>query len=215
MEKIDKKQRNIWKRIKRFKRKVTMHPWTYFATFTCDPKKHTEESFRKKLRKCLSNLHTRKGWKYIGVWERSPEKNRLHFHGLFNIPNDSMVGELIEANDFSFKTHDRQITHQNTYFSNRFGRNDFDEIEENNPFSKGQALRYLMNYLEKSGERIVYSRKTPTYIISDIMDNDIICPMTSAKVEKYILSDNFGCWDEGCYMGQVSPEVISQMRKAN
>ena len=214
-EYMDKKTRNLIEKRKRLTRKVNLGTWNYFCTFTYDDKKVTEEEFRKKLSNCLKKFSSKKGWKYIGVWERSPEKNRLHFHGLFNIPNGSMVGELIEVNDYSFKTHDRQITHQNTYFSNRFGRNDFDEIEENNPFSKGQALRYLMKYLEKSGERIVYSRNTPTYIISDIMDNDIICPMSSAKVEKYILSDNFGCWDEGCYMGQVSPEVISQMRKAN
>ena len=53
LEKIDKKQRNLWKRIKRFKRKVNMNRWTHFVTFTCDPKKHTQESFMKKLRKCL------------------------------------------------------------------------------------------------------------------------------------------------------------------
>ena len=65
LEKIDKKQRHLWKRIKRFKRKVNMNRWTHFVTFTCDPKKHTQESFMKKLRKCLSNLHTRRGWKYM------------------------------------------------------------------------------------------------------------------------------------------------------
>ena len=69
--------------------------------------------------------------------------------------------------------------------------------------------------MEKSGERIVYSKNTPTYFISDIMDEDIACVMNSDKGEKLILFDNFSCWDEGCYMGEVSPEVISQMRKAN
>ena len=76
LEKIDKKQRNLWKRIKRFKRKVNMNRWTHFVTLTCDPKKHTEESFRKKLRKCLSNLHTRRGWKYnreMRMWQRQYE----------------------------------------------------------------------------------------------------------------------------------------------
>ena len=48
LEKMDKKQRNLWKRIKRFKRKMHMNKWNYFVTFTCDPKKHTEESFREK-----------------------------------------------------------------------------------------------------------------------------------------------------------------------
>ena len=67
LEKMDKKQRNLWERIKRFRRKANMYRWNYFVTFTYNPRKHTEESFRKKLRKCLSNLSTRKGWKYIRV----------------------------------------------------------------------------------------------------------------------------------------------------
>ena len=72
-----------------------------------------------------------------------------------------------------------------------------------------------MKYLEKTGERIVYSKNTPTYFISDIMEEDVICVMNEDRGEKLILFDNFSCWDEGCYMGQVSPEVISKMRKAN
>ena len=60
LEKMDKKQRNLWKRIKRFRRKANMYRWNYFVTFTYDPRKHTAESFRRKLRKCLSNLHTRR-----------------------------------------------------------------------------------------------------------------------------------------------------------
>ena len=32
---------------------------------------------------------------------------------------------------------------------------------------------------------------------------------------KLLLFDNFRCWDEGCYMGRVSKEVIAQMRKSN
>ena len=55
----------------------------YLATFTYDSKKHTEESFKKGLRSCLSTFAKRRGWKYMGVWERSPQKQRLHFHGIF------------------------------------------------------------------------------------------------------------------------------------
>lgn len=39
----------------------------------------------------------RKGWKYVGVWERSPEKQRLHFHGIFYIPEGTMPGMLLES----------------------------------------------------------------------------------------------------------------------
>ena len=77
------------------------------------------------------------------------------------------------------------------------------------------AKRYLMKYLEKSGERVVYSKGTPTYFISDILDEDVACSMDEKKGIKLILFDDFQCLDEGCYMGKVSPEVIAKMRKAN
>ena len=69
--------------------------------------------------------------KYAGVWERSPEKKRLHFHGLFYIPDGTMPGELQEVNDFSLITHKRQTTIQNTYFNEKFGRSDFEKIDDN------------------------------------------------------------------------------------
>ncbi len=212
---MDKKIRNLIERRKRLVRKINLGQWNYFCTFTYDDKKHNEESFMKKLKNCLKKLSYRKGWVYIGVWERSPEKKRLHFHGIFYIPDNAMVGELKEVNDYSFSSHTRQVTLQNTYFNERFGRSDFKPIDRREPNALSSATRYLMKYMEKSGERIVYSKNTPTYFISDIMDEDIACVMNSDKGEKLILFDNFSCWDEGCYMGQVSPEVISQMRKAN
>ena len=212
---MDKKIRNLIERRKRLVRKINLGQWNYFCTFTYDDKKHSEESFMKKLKNCLKKLSYRKGWVYIGVWERSPEKQRLHFHGLFYIPDNAMVGELKEVNDYSFSTHKRQITLQNTYFNERFGRSDFKPIDRRVPLILSSATQYLMKYMEKSGERIVYSKNTPTYFISDIMDEDIACIMNSDKGEKLILFDNFSCWDEGCYMGEVCPEVISQMRKAN
>ena len=212
---MDKKIRNLIVRRKRLVRKINLGQWNYFCTFTYDDKKHSEESFMKKLKNCFKKLCYRKGWVYIGVWERSPEKKRLHFHGLFYIPDNAMVGELKEVNDYSFSSHTRQVTLQNTYFNERFGRSDFKPIDRRVPQILSNATQYLMKYLEKSGERIVYSKNTSTYFISDIMDEDIACVMNSDKGEKLILFDNFSCWDEGCYMGQVSPEVISQMRKAN
>ena len=107
LEKIDKKQRNLWKRIKRFKRKVNMNRWNYFVTFTCDPKKHTEESFRKKLRKCLSNLHTRRGWKYMGVFEYGEVNGAIHFHALIYVPEGEMVGDIVAVSEYSKKRGER------------------------------------------------------------------------------------------------------------
>ncbi len=46
------------------------------------------------------------------------------------------------------------------------------------------------------------------------MDEDIAAPY-GIEDKKLLLFDDFVCWDEGCYMGEVSKEVISQMCKSN
>lgn len=89
---IERKRRNLIMRRIRLTRKVNLQTFNYFVTFTFNGKLHTEESFRKDLKKTLANFASRKGWKYVGVWERSPEKQRLHFHGLFYIPKEQCRG---------------------------------------------------------------------------------------------------------------------------
>lgn len=209
---MERKFRNLIYRRIRMVRKANLHDFNYFVTFTFDDRKHNEDSFRKKLLNCLSLLSSRKGWRYIGVWERSPEKHRLHFHGIFIIPNGTMPGELVDVNDYSLKSHRRQITHQNTYFLQKFGRNDFEEIESK--IMMGSALSYLLKYLEKTGEKIVYSRGLPQFFITDVEDDDVVCKI-GADESKLLLFDNFICWDEGEYIGRVSPETISKLRKSN
>ena len=91
---IERKNTNSIARKVRLMRKVNLQDWNYFCTFTYDSALHTEETFRKKLSNCFKHLSSRKGWKYIGVWERSPTKQRLHFHGIFYIPEYGMIGTL-------------------------------------------------------------------------------------------------------------------------
>ncbi len=209
---LERKIRNLICRRIRMVRKANLQEFNYFCTFTYDDKKQTEESFKKNLKFAFWNFTKRKGWKYIGVWERSPEKKRLHFHGIFYIPKGTMPGEIQEVNDYSFKTHTRQITRQNTYFNDRFGRSDFEEINDRNRI--GEALAYLMKYMEKTGEKIVYSKGLPQYFISDIMDDDVACNI-GVDDRKLLLFDDFKCFDEGTYMGTVSKETINSMRKTN
>lgn len=211
-ENLQRKQRNLICRRIRLTRKINLQDFNYFVTFTYNDALHTEDSFKKGLKKTLANFGSRKRWKYVGVWERSPKKQRLHFHGLFNIPDGTMPPLMIEVNDYNFNTHRRQITHQNTYFNDRFGRSDFETIKDNSTL--GSAVAYIMKYLEKTGEKIVYSKGLPQYFISDIMDEDIICPI-GLEDKKLLLYDDFRCWDEGVLMGNVSKTVISQMRKSN
>lgn len=204
--------RNLICRKTRLYRKARLQPWTYFCTFTYDSAKHTEESFRKKLSDTFKKMCYRRGWKYIGVWERSVEKERLHFHGLFYIPDGQMIGELVEVQDYSVKTEKVQKTVQNTYFNERFGRSDFEAIQS--VYSLDSSIRYILKYIEKGGTKIVYSRNLPQYFVSDIMDDDVLCTI-GQEDRKLLLFDSFTCWDEGCLIGQVSPEVIAQMPKAN
>lgn len=209
---FERKQRNLICRRVRMCRKANLAGFNYFCTFTYDDKKHTEFTFKKKLKTTLRNLCYRKNWKYMGVWERAPETNRLHFHGLFNIPNGSMVGELEEHKDYSFSEHKRIMTYQNSYFNDRFGRSDFKEINTHSDLTN--EIRYLIKYIEKTGEKIVYSKGLPQYFISDILDEDIVCTI-GQEDKKLLLFDDFMCLDEGEPKGRVSPEVIEQMRKCN
>ncbi len=210
-ENLERKRRNLICRRIRLTRKANLQDFNYFCTFTYDAKIHTEESFRKKLKNCLAHYCNRKGWKYMGVWERSPEKKRLHFHGVFDIPDGTMPGKMQEVNDYSFRTHKRQITVQNTYFNERFGRSDFSRLYKDDI---GSALAYLMKYMEKTGEKIVYSKGLEQYFISDIMDEDVVCNIGLGD-RKLLLYDDFSCWDEGCLIGTVGKEVIKQLRKTN
>ncbi len=210
---LEKKRRNLICRRTRMVRKANLADFNYFCTFTYSNELHTEDSFKKTLKKTLANFASRKAWKYMGVWERSPEKQRLHFHGLFEIPDGMIPGELITKRDYSTTARKMQETLQSEYFNARFGRNDFKIIDEYDN-KLGNAIAYLMKYIEKTGERIVYSKGLYQYFISDIMDDDIVCAY-GQEDKKLLLFDDFKCHDEGLYMGKVSRSVITQMRKSN
>lgn len=209
---FERVKRNLICKKVRMVRKANLANFNYFCTFTYDDKKHTEDTFKKKIQTFLRNMCYRKNWKYMGVWERAPKTNRLHFHGLFNIPDGTMPGEIIEVRDYSTQYKKMQTTFQNTYFNERFGRSDFKEI---NPYEKrlGSAIAYLVKYLEKTNEKIVYSKNLPMYFVSDILEDDIICPI-GMEDKKILLSDKFKCLVEGEYMGEVCEEVIDKMPKA-
>lgn len=210
-ENIERKKNNAYKRYTRLWRKVNLQgEWNFFVTFTYDSEKLDEQQFKKKLRNALKHAVSRNGWKYIGVWERAPETGRLHFHGIFFIPQ--MIGEIVEVKDYSTKSHRMQTTYQNTHFLKEFGRNDFKPIEIPNDIS--QSVKYLLKYIEKSGEKLIYGGKLPTYFKSDILDEDIACGF-GVDDKKLLLFDSFRCIDEGEILGKVSPEIIKKMPKCN
>ena len=208
---MERKARNLMCRRIRMTRKANLQEFNYFCTFTYDGARHTEDSFKKTLKKCLANLTNRKDWKYMGVWERSPQKQRLHFHGIFYIPEGTMPGLLCTRRDYNFSKKRMVEIYTNTYFEERLGRNDFEPIEDR--YMLGSSLAYLMKYIEKSGEKIVYSKGLPPYFIPDIMENDVVC-FIGQEENKLLLYDDFLCFDDGICVGPVSSDTIKQLRKA-
>ena len=209
-ETLEKEKRNKIVRQTRLSRKIGLQNWTHFCTFTYDSQKLTEKEFRIKFLNCLRHLATRKGWKYIGVFERSPVNQRLHFHGIFVIPERL---DLIETKDYSTKTHQMQITHQNTFFLERFGRNDFKPIENN--IGINEAIMYMLKYIRKTGEKVIYSKHLQTYFVTDIEENDVVCTI-GQEDRKILLFDNFKCLDfeTGEVLGTVSKELIDKLPKS-
>lgn len=175
-ENIKRKRHNLFTRLKRFKRKANLNLWNKFVTITYDDKKMDADTFRRKLRKCLSNLHSRRKWRYMGVFELGEDNGRLHFHALMYIPHDQMIGEIVEQKDYSTKDHQMQITHSNTFFAETFGRNDFEDLSQNE-IKYGNTLEYLTKYLHKTNEKIVYSRGIPSEIYKEIDNSDIAVEM--------------------------------------
>ena len=175
--KVKRKLNNLHKRKDRFRRKANLNKWNYFVTFTYDDKLHTPESFKKKLKKCLANLHTRRNWKYMGVFELSPVKKRLHFHCLMYIPAGEMIGEIVHKRDYSLCEHKMQTANCNTFFLNAFGRNDMTQVDCN-----AMTIEYILKYIEKTGEKIVYSRGIASEILKEVSTKDI-----ATEFEDFIL----------------------------
>ena len=190
---LKRKANNLHNRKKRFHRKANLNRWTHFITITYSDEKCTEIEFRAKLRRCLSNLHTRRGWRYLGVFEYSPEKKRLHFHMLAYIPDGQMLGTISEVQDYSTKSHKMQTTYSNSFFEKRFGRNDFKALDSAE-LKHGNAIGYLLKYIEKTGERISYSRGIPAEIYTQIA-NDDVCAEIRNFVLKYVLFDDTLTWE--------------------
>lgn len=185
-EKVKAKKHNLYNRIKRFRRKVHLNTWNNFVTITYDDKLHTPASFKSKLKKCLSNLHTRRGWKYAGVFEKAPKTGRLHFHCLMYIPENEMVGQIEEVQDYSTAQHKMQITHSNSFFAKTFGRNDFVQISQQD-IKNGNVAEYLIKYIAKTNEKLIYSRGIPTELEISINRDDIVVPFVDYITIKYIL----------------------------
>ncbi len=151
----------------------------------------------------------------MGVWERGKDTNRLHFHALVHIPYGETVGEFEEITDYNKKTGRQKTFTQNTFFAEKFGRNEFDGIC-GNTYSYGKAIAYIMKYMEKQNVKAVYSRGLYEYFYTDIQGKDVVAKMESIDEtdNRLILAPKFTCWDEGVKIGEASPETIALLPKS-
>ena len=209
-ENMEREKRNYIVRMQRMNRIANITPFNYFCTFTYDSEKITEEKFKKRLLQTLQNLHSKKGWLYMGVWERGKDTDRLHFHGLFYIPE--MIGSIYEKKDYNTNKKKIVKSNVNTYFESKFGRNDFQEIDAN-PIQKEYSVKYLRKYLTKTNDRVIYSRGLAPMRKLDILEDDVLCGYLDNPY-KYVLADDFTVINDGTIEGQANNELLLKMPKA-
>ena len=123
-----------------------------------------------------------------------------------------MTGEFEQVTDYNKKTGKRKTIVQNTFFAEKFGRNEFEEI--GGPVY-GLALAYIMKYMEKQNATAVYSKGLYRYFHTDICSDDIICKLKPGDKHdnRLILFSDFTCANQGELLGKVSPEIIAKLPK--
>lgn len=161
--------------------------FNYFCMFTYDDKKIKPNKFKKKLERNLKSLHFNNGWDYIGAWQYSKTNERLVFRALIYIPDKKDIGGYEEIASYSYSTHTRITCRQNKYFADKFGRNDFVKIEDEESFNK--AIKSISGLIEKSKEKIVYSKNLPMYYISDLLGSEIVATHIGEKYRVIVYRD--------------------------
>lgn len=104
-----------------------------------------------------------------------------------------MIGEIVEKREYSTKRGEMRTRYGNTFFDDNFGISDFQEV---NPvlLKRGGTSRYLVKYITKTGEKVVYSRGIPSEICKELSDNDVVGTYLDF-VTKYVLWDDVLDWE--------------------
>lgn len=165
--------------------------WDVGLKFIENNKEDIENLFKKKLSKKLQDLHTRNNWCYMGVWEKGSKNDRLHFHCFLLIPDDEHIGIFKEETRYNKETKTTDTIFINSYFEKKFGRNDFEEIVDKTSETFFRELEYIIKYITKSNDKIVYSRglKDYDFVVGDF-ENYKICKL-SDQSPYYVMCDEF------------------------
>ena len=130
----------------------------------------------------------------MGVFEYGETNGSIHFHALIYVPEGEMIGEIVEKSEYSKKRGERYTRYANTFFDKYFGISDFQEV---NPvlMKRGGTSRYLVKYITKTGEKIVYSRGLPSEICKELGDTDVVGTYFDFVV-KYVFWDDVLDWEK-------------------
>lgn len=109
------------------------------------------------------------------------------------VPDGEMIGKITEKEDYSTAQGKMQVSHPNSFFEEAFGRNDFEELNDMEMRS-GNAVSYLLKYISKTGERIVYSRGIRSEICMKLPAREIATHMFD-YVQKFVLFDDTVNWE--------------------
>lgn len=178
----------------RFERKIDSNVWNYFVTFTYDDEKETEEGFVKRLRRVLSNLSSRNNWRYIGVKERGEKTGRVHFHFIMYVPQGELVGEFFTDHKYSIKRRRMEYFTNNSFFNDRFGQSQWQSITDEDVRNK-RVRGYLLKYIKKTDDRLIFSRHTPSEVEMDIdLDKDVVMFFRQYAVKCVLNPDSLGLY---------------------
>lgn len=177
----------LYQREQRMWRKARLNRFTHFYTQTYDSEKYASEAaFERDYKKCLQNMCTRRGWKYFYRAERGKDTDRLHFHAVIYVPSDSQIPGFFKLKrDYNPMRRKMETLNVNSFFARKFGRNDFSPICD---YNSSEVIKYVGKYLDKSNDKIVYSRGLPTYLSTDIRDDDVVAELPIHK------QDDSGQW---------------------
>jgi len=189
---------NTYQRVRRAFQKVHIHHETnsyfnYFMTQTYNPDLFSSEAdFVRKFKKCLQNFATRRGWRYILKEERGSDTDRLHFHALIHIPYGQLTGGTIYKSTPDKHNHwRRNYRHENDFFLENFGINDFEQIANEDLKPGGEVIGYIVKYCLKDNTKITYSRGLIDVITAVIdLDSDVALIYEENNLTKYLLFDN-------------------------
>lgn len=192
-ERYNALKKSIYKRKKRFKDKAYFNDWNYFTTITYDDKLFLDsDDFKSKLLKKLSNFKCRYGLKYILVFENGDKNDRLHAHLLMNI--NEHLKEILNINEkkhYNLKSKKLEVWNESKYFKLKFGRNQFDLIN-NKIIRCSNVLDYILKYISKTNNKLHYCRGLAgdkNCLVS--LYNDVILSYTSNYNQSYFILN----WD--------------------